>query len=523
MTVSAQVEVDADRARRWLCAILLAALAVRLPWFLDPILNVHDLRQTQTAMQARNLVRDNFDLLHPRIDWLGSSPGYMALEFPVYQGIVAVLYRLFGVHEVFAKLVSLVAFGVSTISLYFLASRFAMRKVALWACAWFSFSPLMFFASTAVIPDMLTLALGLGALHLLAVSNDRHSKTLLVAAIAVTLAAFLSKSVMCLPLFFPVGYLLYQRLGSRFLVSPWSIVFGLVVIVPLGVWTGYTERLNAANNFGEHIPSEALQYAIGTWHDRVALDTHARLGQYYGFWILGAVGLPLCVLGAIALWRRIDQHSAFFLWWAIGLVGYFAFYTVTIAHHSYYQLPMIPLISVAAGCGIIDLQRRAQGWPAVWRLSIAAAMTVLYLSWWWMPVAHAVQQDSIAMAAAKSIQAHTQPTDLVLVAAMHKEYAAPADYRSYASILYYADRRGWCLGISTLDDASIAALEAKGATYLALTWGGEMNWLSRRVPALSSLQRVYAGNTDALQLRWSQQFEIVEAGDHHLLFRLKRS
>jgi hypothetical protein len=41
------------------------------------------------------------------VDYNGNEKGYVACEFPAYQFIVAVLYRVFGLHEWVGKLVSI--------------------------------------------------------------------------------------------------------------------------------------------------------------------------------------------------------------------------------------------------------------------------------------------------------------------------------------------------------------------------------------------------------------------------------
>ncbi len=85
---------------------LLAALAYGWSLFY-PIADAHSFRQTWTASTVRLFAREGTDLLQPRVDYVDlAGPQIVALELPVYQAIVAHLYRLLGEHEALGRLVS---------------------------------------------------------------------------------------------------------------------------------------------------------------------------------------------------------------------------------------------------------------------------------------------------------------------------------------------------------------------------------------------------------------------------------
>lgn len=39
------------------------------------------------------------NILYPKVDWRGNSPGYAEAEFQLYNFLVAILYSLFGLYE----------------------------------------------------------------------------------------------------------------------------------------------------------------------------------------------------------------------------------------------------------------------------------------------------------------------------------------------------------------------------------------------------------------------------------------
>ena len=93
-----------SKYRQHTLCIILISVAIRLIGVDQPLLEGAILRQIQTAEISYNLFSDGFDLLHPQIHVL-PEPRYFILEFPIYSSIIALLYKLFGVHEVFGRVI----------------------------------------------------------------------------------------------------------------------------------------------------------------------------------------------------------------------------------------------------------------------------------------------------------------------------------------------------------------------------------------------------------------------------------
>src|SRR5215831_11038196 len=82
-----------------LLLLIIATAGFRTQQLGVPLVDFHAIRQCDTAAIARNLFRNGMNLFWPQVDWAGTEPGYVGTEFPLYQGIVALLYNLFGLHE----------------------------------------------------------------------------------------------------------------------------------------------------------------------------------------------------------------------------------------------------------------------------------------------------------------------------------------------------------------------------------------------------------------------------------------
>jgi 4-amino-4-deoxy-L-arabinose transferase-like glycosyltransferase len=70
-----------------------------------PILDAHDWRQTLTLSIAENFL-DHPNIFFPRTDIGGATEGIMACEFPAFNYILSIIYRIFGVHDWYGRLLN---------------------------------------------------------------------------------------------------------------------------------------------------------------------------------------------------------------------------------------------------------------------------------------------------------------------------------------------------------------------------------------------------------------------------------
>ena len=91
-------------------------LIIRLINIRMPIVGVHSWRQADTAAMARHFALENTPIWLPQIDWGGAMKGYVESEFPLYPFIVGQFYKLFGLHEILGRSISLL-FSLLTIFL----------------------------------------------------------------------------------------------------------------------------------------------------------------------------------------------------------------------------------------------------------------------------------------------------------------------------------------------------------------------------------------------------------------------
>ncbi|SVD76026.1 uncharacterized protein METZ01_LOCUS428880, partial [marine metagenome] len=80
----------------WLWIVLLLGLSLRLLGLMEPLIDKQAWRQTDTAAIARNYYEEGYTLFHPRVDWRGTSSGFVESNFPLYPFVVGLLYSVVG-------------------------------------------------------------------------------------------------------------------------------------------------------------------------------------------------------------------------------------------------------------------------------------------------------------------------------------------------------------------------------------------------------------------------------------------
>lgn len=140
-----------------LLLIFAVAFLVRLIRIDAPISGVHSWRQARHAMVARNFYRHGMNVLYPQVDWGGKEPLLIQSEFNIYAYQVALLYKLFGVHESLGRTLSLTYAMGTLLFLYLIAKRYCGEKVALWAGAFYALAPTLIYYGRAFMPEQMML------------------------------------------------------------------------------------------------------------------------------------------------------------------------------------------------------------------------------------------------------------------------------------------------------------------------------------------------------------------------------
>jgi len=342
------------RALLWkiaLGAILLLALVLRLKGIHNPIIDHPGWRQGDESAIARNFAALQYNPLYPQTDYNGPPPNYVELELQIVPFVAATLYKIFGVHEIFGRLIS-IAFSLGTVALlaYFARWLFFDSLTGLLAALLFAIMPGSFYYGRTFTPDtamvfFLTAALYAATRYF--IEDETLSTRRLAVVIALLTAALLAKPVALVALI-PVALIAIARLRSGRTMRPLPMI--LVFAVPLFVLFGY-----------DHFESSIAEWhwASGITRLHVIPGIKAAFSSGAAFWLkweyfkqiigmlattmLGPVCTALLVLG-FAFFPR--SRSRELLWgWLLGAVLYL-YVVVTVERVDYYMYLILPLAAL---------------------------------------------------------------------------------------------------------------------------------------------------------------------------------
>lgn len=383
---------------RWfipaLLAIILVGVALQWPGLGNEMLErVHGWRQAQTAMTSRNFVRDGMNPFVARVDYIGN--GQMQLELPVYQYLVAICYKLFGINEVWGRIVAM-AFGIASAVMLFLIGRMLFSaRVGLLAAAVFSWSPVNVFFNRGFMPDSCTIFFALASVWgFLRYFRDRRGRDLVLSCVTVFLA-LAGKPPIALSIAPPLAAALFLQFGRSFWRQRQLAIGLLVAAIAFGGWMKFQSSVNNhksddlgidftnAGEFNQHL----IHWYFGSPQQRSDPRTYERIFSRVSDWLghpwpslaakadgprtrqnptgvspdLGPVGragefiahyavITLCLLGIALSWRTPMQ------WvlpaWFIGGLAYVLVFLNVNYVHNYYQQPIIPMLALAAAVGL---------------------------------------------------------------------------------------------------------------------------------------------------------------------------
>ena len=460
--------------------IALFCLAIRLIYVNQPLVDDQNWRQTDTAAIARNFYEEDFRLLYPRVDWRGTTEGYVECEFPLYPYLVALLYRVLGgVHEGLGRGVSAVFCALSVLILFKLTVKLYDRRTGYWAGLLFGIMPINVFFGRAFMVESMMIFCSIGMVYFFSEwlesrsLSDRRGVTFFVLAALFSTMAFLVKIptlYMGLPLFF----LAYDRFEKR-IFARWELwAFAILVLVPPILWYGHAYRLFEQTHLTFGIWNRYGYSKFGSLSMRVDPKFYATLAERIFGIILTPIGGVLFLVGLVLPVRSRRELVSHYWVLAIGI------YMLIAAEGNraldYYQMPLVPpaailMSRVLSRIQTGDMVKKTRLGKV---LSTRAGLGVLFLfiaflsytfaheSFKGRPYyAYFTEAYDIGRQVDRSVGRH----DLIVTIDLDANRRAP--YRSQnPALLYYCHRKGWHITPGEASPERIEALRDQGARYL---------------------------------------------------------
>jgi 4-amino-4-deoxy-L-arabinose transferase-like glycosyltransferase len=450
--------------KRWIWAIVLLAIGIRLYHISFPVAGWHSWRQADTAAIARNLYQNGFNLLYPQIDWGGNSPGYVESEFQLYPFLVALLYKGFGVDDMFGRLLSVLFSATTVYGLYLLTKKYCSESIALWAAFLYAVVPLNIYFGRAFMPESAMLMFSVLGIYWFSEWVDGGRVIYFIfALLCVSLAVLLKLPALYLGL--PLLYLAYCKYEKKLFkkLSLWLFVF--FVFLSAGVWYYHAHQLYLSSGLTFGI----WDAGTGKWGNLNTIITAKFYNDVFFKSIaerhLTYAGFVPFVIGLFI--HRQTKEEKVFDYWLLAIVVYIIIVARGNQVHEYYQLPFILPAVVFAGkafdkylsISAFSVSSKARlATSSFFGLCLVGIFVLAYLRY--ANFMNGETESSALFKMGASVQSLTDENALIV-----------AVNEGNPVVLYRSNRKGWNSSPEDLDSLFLQEKRAQGAKFIV----GEKN------------------------------------------------
>ncbi|HEY0740046.1 MAG TPA: glycosyltransferase family 39 protein [Chryseosolibacter sp.] len=335
------------KAEFWIILFFL----LRLYGIMHPPLEVlHNIRQTDTLMIARNFHERDNSIFFPMADVAGEKSGIVGSEFPIFNYLIALVADLFGFDDWYGRLINLIVSSLGIWFFYKLIRKY-FGEAAGFNAAILLLVSLWLIYSRKTMPDTFAASLCIISVYYAMEFLDHGKWHQFILYFLLGAAGALSKvsaipilSVLAVPVFFG-SFITQRKVGL--------VAAGLVILSAVIGWYYYwVPYLN--ETYGYTMFFMGMSFVDGIKDTFVYLpDVLARFYgtalKYTGF---GAwcVGITLLVVNK--KWLPLAIFGVLFCahWLVIFKVG------GTFGSNEYYVLVVIPAMAFIAGVGLAEIR-----------------------------------------------------------------------------------------------------------------------------------------------------------------------
>lgn len=481
-----------------LSIVLILSFILRLYKINSPLADWHSWRQADSAAVIRNLATEGFDPFRPRRDNLIPTSAknlpnphrYFFEDFPLaYDVYPALLYKVFGVKEKFARLTSVTFSLGAIVSLFLLVKLMINFRVAILSVLFFSILPFSIYYSRTVMQEpalvfYLVTAVYFLARWLIGKKGDKKQQFFFLASALLYALSLLTKvySLFFLPLFV---YLFWQKDGLKIIKKNYFYGYFIIAFFPFVIWWLWLLQHPEGLPYSTWLLNEGNIRFKGAWFYWLFAE---RVGKI----ILGYWGLALFTLGLVV---RSKTEKHFFHLWFLCVVLFFVVFAKGNVTHDYYQYLFLPVASVFLAKGsyfLLTAPKQILNKFLCCLLFVVCTLFMLAFSWYFVRSFYDIKGGvDLAGVAVNKLT----PKESLVVAG---DGADP-------TLLYNTHRIGWAVGFGSLLENSaetINELKKQGADFYVTTKVGELK------------------NSDFGRFMY-QNFSVVEETNQFVLFNLR--
>ena len=409
-----------------------------------PLEAAHSWRQTTVCMVSRNFLEVDNNIFYPRIDIAGTKTGITGMEFPLLNYTIYIVAEIFGYQHWYGRLINLIVSSFGIFFFYKLIKKYFNKELAfkasiiLLASIWFAYS-------RKIMPDTFATSLALISIYYgLAFFDNSKKYKYLILYFIFGISSLLSKiPVIFLFTIFIIPIISHKNsLKTKLLFSTISSALLIPVFAWYYIWVPYLVSEYGFWHFfmGESISDgfSDITNNLGT----VFKHFYANSIKYIAFFFF-IIGLIFAVIKKESL-MIISFAILFFSFLIIMLIA-----GDTFVRHSYYMIAFVPIMSLFAAYGIIQIKN-----------SKLATVVLLFI------VLEGIlnqQQDFWLTENQQSIEQLESQIDNI--SKQNDLIAINSDQNPTA--MYFAHRKGWVTTNKFLND-SILSLKKQGCTNIII-------------------------------------------------------
>ena len=450
-----------DSPAKALIVVFLIALAFRLWGVTNPLLDFHSWRQTLTATIAMNFFSGDMNIFKPVSNL---AKPYYAYEFHFYTFIVALLYKAFGLHDIFGRLIA-IGFSLGSMwMLYLLVKKYFGQTTAAIAIAFYAVLPMSVYYGRTFMPEaaMLFFTIALIYSFSLWLETDRwlhfFSATLCAALV------FLIK-LPTLYLGAPLLFLVWMKHRKAILFQPKLYLFAFLSLLPALLWYGYCAKLQSEAYGGSNLWLDL----ITNWDRLTTLRWYKLI-----FWtrlaekMFAFTAFPFLILGFIAKVEKPEDRV--FHVWFLSVCAYFFIAAELNFIHEYYQVPIIPVGCVFVGKFLADFWEKnpTLGWKLNYKVWLVLLMITFIPFHSIYKLNKRLRYSDDYLTIGEKIKEFTDANDLLV--AQDKYLATSGKGQGSPQLFYFSARKGWIHGVNyILSPDKLKEYISEGADFYIIT------------------------------------------------------
>ncbi|MEO8665338.1 MAG: glycosyltransferase family 39 protein [Ignavibacteria bacterium] len=445
--------------KKILLFIICITILTRVYHITFPLIGWQSWRQTDTASIAKNFFQNGYNIFYPQIEWRGNTAGYVESEFHIYPFIVSLLYGIFGMDEMWGRIVSLIFSVLTVYGLYLLVRKIISENTALWSAFIYAILPLNIYFTRAFMPESMMLMCSVYGIYFYNewIENDRW-KNFTLSLLFIALAVLIKLPALYLGL--PLLYLTINKFGKSFLTNPKIWLYSILVFVPAILWYYHSHQLydqtgltfgiwNAGKDkWGMIEPLLTIKFYNDIFFKSIA-ERHLT---YAGF-IVFIWGLFL---------KRQHPKEKLFDWWLISVVVFIFIAPQANTAQEYYQLPL----NVPAAVFIGKIFSEYFSFGSLKASFVKNKFASVFLS---LCLTGIIVLSFLRMGNFMKSENYNAPV-FKFIEDIHsnipKEDLVVTVTEGNPTILYLSERRGWASNPDDISDKFINDMREKGGKYI---------------------------------------------------------